>query len=1362
MKKILSILLAGIITFSSMWLIPTSVNAAETTTNVQSSGVEKTGVPLFQANIIANGYNNDGDSYYNLLKSMQDPLYYTLTELMLDDGVLCWTSNFWNAAFNSDFQRNPSYFYEVMLMGFLKYDQKQLDTSGVLNSQEMSLATSIYDKLADKYIDKFENPSYKDFLKQLKEIPKDEYENIISNIDDIKISKELLGTLSSGCSNAVELVEAVSEYQVLLNAKSERIEMLKLAKSKVTDNEYFTKAVDDIIAHMEETSIDYVSGKLMEKIWNNFLDTAWDLIVKDSPIAPILAAIDIEKMTLDVLFNSSETASNNFKLLVLYIVDTYFRSALDKSYNDYKSNGTVENAEILIQCYKAYIEYQVYGLDYTKTFIDGIVDGGPIHSIVEQIFFKENIENAAELNNFCDTQINNRKKLLELLEKSADNYYKSTGLDELVDAIQSGDSEVNIPVTGISFKNAEITLNSTEDICLINADVYPQNATNKKVVYTSSDPSILSVPSDGGFASQKGKGTVIVTATTEDGGFTATQTVNVGYNLPSTVIDKGKCGDKVYWTLYSYGKLYIFGEGDIEDYNVPYNYNSPWYSYRLNINTVNISNGITRIGDYAFNGLGITSITIPDSVTSIGNDAFGDCGNLTDITIPDSVTSIGGRVFDDCISLTSITIPNGVTSIGDYTFYGCKSLTSITIPCSVTSIGYKAFCFCENLTNITIPDSVTSIGDYTFYGCTSLTSITIPNSVTSIGDYTFYGCTSLTSITIPNSVTSIGDYTFYGCTSLTSITIPNSVTSIGDYTFYGCTSLTSITIPNSVTSIGNYTFYGCTSLTSITIPDSVISIGWCAFYDCASLTSITIPNSITSIGLEAFDNTPWYDSKPDGIVYIGKILYRYKGDMPANTNIVIPDSVASIGYRAFYDCASLTSITIPNSVTSIEESAFECCKGLTSITIPNSVTSIEESAFECCKGLTSVTIPNSVKSIGGDAFFGCDSLTSITIPDSVTSVGQSAFEYCESLTSITIPNSVISIGWSAFENCTSLTSITIPDSVTNIGGSAFENCTSLENITIPNSVTSIEKKAFYGCKSLTSITIPDCVTSIGNGAFYGCKSLTSITIPDSVTSIGEGAFRNCKSLTSITIPNGVTSIGRSAFEYCTSLTSIIIPDSVTSIGGSAFKGCDNLTIYGYKNTAAEEYALNNGFKFINLAEERTLTDKATSISVSGVVNSNADLNVSKLENTYEKSVATYDITLQKDGIAIQPDGAITIKIPSDVKDCKVMWLKDDGTAEDMNAEYIDGCYVFTTNHLSVYALVQNKQYLKGDANQDGVVNVKDVTYLQMHLVDQLNNDGSAYIDETNRELFNCVDMNSDGNLTILDVTEIQLYIAMDI
>ena len=177
--------------------------------------------------------------------------------------------------------------------------------------------------------------------------------------------------------------------------------------------------------------------------------------------------------------------------------------------------------------------------------------------------------------------------------------------------------------------------------------------------------------------------------------------------------------------------------------------------------------------------------------------------------------------------------------------------------------------------------------------------------------------------------------------------------------------------------------------------------------------------------------------------------------------------------------------------------------------------------------------------------------------------------------------------------------------------------------------------------------------------------------------------------------------------------------------------------------------------------ELSLFDEDTGIEVDGTMDTDAALKVEKLENTFENSVATYDITLQKDGIAIQPDGAITIKIPSDVKDCKVMWLKDDGTAEDMNAKYTDGCYVFTTDHLSVYALVQDKTILTGDANQDGIVNVNDVTYLQMHIAGKKNTDGSSLIDETNKQLFDCVDMNKDGKLSVADVTALQIYISQN-
>ena len=140
----------------------------------------------------------------------------------------------------------------------------------------------------------------------------------------------------------------------------------------------------------------------------------------------------------------------------------------------------------------------------------------------------------------------------------------------------------------------------------------------------------------------------------------------------------GDCGTNVTYNLDTEtGVLKIEGTGAMSDYstispNGIYVNTAPWRGNYQTIKSVNISQGVTSIGRWAFDGCSsLTSITIPKSVTSIGSDAFYGCSSLTSITIPEGVTSIGNSAFFDCSSLTSITIPASVTSIEDNAFWGC-------------------------------------------------------------------------------------------------------------------------------------------------------------------------------------------------------------------------------------------------------------------------------------------------------------------------------------------------------------------------------------------------------------------------------------------------------------------------------------------------------------------------------------------------------------------------------------------------------------------------------------------------------------------------------------------------------------------
>jgi hypothetical protein len=247
---------------------------------------------------------------------------------------------------------------------------------------------------------------------------------------------------------------------------------------------------------------------------------------------------------------------------------------------------------------------------------------------------------------------------------------------------------------------------------------------------------------------------------------------------------------------------------------------------------------IVAIGNEAFRGKRLTSITIPAGVINIGNSAFAD-NPLTGVTIGANVTlgnSAIGYGFDTAYNNGGKPAGAyrregtyseiwGMTN-GDYLYIGSTitrytgSGGAVTIPSAingtpVTSISGSAFSN-KRLTGVTIPDSVTTIGGSAFSN-NQLTGVTIPDSVTTIGSYAFLD-NRPTSVTIGNSVTTIGNYAF-SSNQLTGVTIPDSVTTIGELAFY-VNQLTSVTIGNSVTTIGENAFSD-NQLTSITIGPNV-------------------------------------------------------------------------------------------------------------------------------------------------------------------------------------------------------------------------------------------------------------------------------------------------------------------------------------------------------------------------------------------------------------------------------------------------------------------------------------------------------------------------------------------------------------
>lgn len=175
-------------------------------------------------------------------------------------------------------------------------------------------------------------------------------------------------------------------------------------------------------------------------------------------------------------------------------------------------------------------------------------------------------------------------------------------------------------------------------------------------------------------------------------------------------------------------------------------------------NAVAIPDGITAIGDAAFQGTSITSVSIPASVTSIGSYAFANCASLSSITVPASVGSVGTGAFNGCTSLGSVSWETNA-GIPDNAFAECRGLTGVSISTGMTSIGSEAFKNCSSLASIAIPSATSSIAANAFDGCVAMTAINVENNAFYMShDGALYTTGGVALVRCPQGKTSISLY----------------------------------------------------------------------------------------------------------------------------------------------------------------------------------------------------------------------------------------------------------------------------------------------------------------------------------------------------------------------------------------------------------------------------------------------------------------------------------------------------------------------------------------------------------------------------------------------------------------------------
>ena len=633
-----------------------------------------------------------------------------------------------------------------------------------------------------------------------------------------------------------------------------------------------------------------------------------------------------------------------------------------------------------------------------------------------------------------------------------------------------------------------------------------------------------------------------------------------------------------------------------------------------------MSNGafveVNRLGDGAFAGTPVRSVTIPSSVDNIRTHCFENCTQLRKVNCQyksNDITEnyINAYVLDYAFSNTALTEITVNSSIEFFAFRNTP-LKKVTIRSSRIAGG--AFMGCNQLEKVTMESSYgnISIGEQAFADCVNLkeidvhTETSVPfiddNGKTSLGVWRDVDLNKITAH-VPSGTKN----QYAAAPYWQEMQIVEEPVKIDGLCYILNKNTANATVTYETQDENNYA-----GLEEVTIPAEPLMVNGQGYYVTnvaqgafahSPITSIKLPPLLTTIDAEAFKNSKSlkkveWDCDPSKSYSVGAAAFD---GCSALEDIVLPATTAFIGDAAFRGCTHLDTLTLPKDIY-LGKDAFYGCTGLKDIvTLSTNPQNIAEKGVFADVDQSKVTLH--IPSGNRGKYEAADVWKNFAMVEYQTKIGDFYYFLDEAAHTATLTYE--STDWDLnYKDLAWDKKYVIPATfdyddaeykVTAIADFAFSgNNNDLSDITLPEGIMTIGKQAFSPCMNLASFNIPMSVTSIGQDAFYLTsfvqndanyfqgllhKDQCLIAAKDDILKnyafpeiekgtrlIAGGALAYCK-YGPTKIPVSVKYICEGAFENNEALYSLNMTDcpELTTIEQNAFRNCPNLSAVDFSN-----------------------------------------------------------------------------------------------------------------------------------------------------------------------------------------------------